>query len=311
MGGRVVVRVAPGLAALAVALAACAAMSAGGAPGDSDALGPTSFAYAVRDTVALHAYAFSPADPSASPRGAIVVFHGGGWNAGAAEWGFPIARRFAQQGMVAISVEYRLSDLAGVTPLEAMADASDAIRWVREEADSLWVDPARVAAFGWSAGGHLAACAAIFDDEAGASSFSCSPDALVLESPALSLADDRWFQRLLRDRAEARDVSPDEHVRPGLPPTLILQGDMDTVTPLAGAVRFRDLMLAAGNVCELQVYHGYGHLFTPAGLPDDGVPQPDPEIVAQALARADEFLAALGFVNVDADSAEAHDRPSN
>ena len=106
----------------------------------------------------------------------------------------------------------------------------------------------------------------------------------------------RWFQRLLGGRADARDVSPDEHVRAGLPPTLILQGDVDTVTPLSGASRFCERMQAAGNVCELQVYEGYGHLFTPAGIPDSGVPQPDPEIGAQATARADQFLISLGFM---------------
>ena len=69
--------------------------------------------------------------------------------------------------------------------------------------------------------------------------------------------------------------------------------------------------LIARRVRELQVYSGYGHLFTPAGIRDDGVPQTDPEVLAKALARADEFLAALGFVSADVDSSEADDRPSN
>ena len=56
-------------------------------------------------------------------------------------------------------------------------------------------------------------------------------------------------------------------------------------------------MQAAGNRCEIHVYEGYGHLFTPAGTPDDGAPQPDPKIAADALARAVRFLEALGFVD--------------
>jgi hypothetical protein len=49
-------------------------------------------------------------------------------------------------------------------------------------------------------------------------------------------------------------------------------------------------------VCELHVYEGFGHLFTPAGTPDDGMPEPDPATSADASKRADRFLEALGFV---------------
>jgi acetyl esterase/lipase len=177
-----------------------------------------------------------------------------------------------------------------------MADARAVIRWVRSHADSLGIDPKRVAAYGWSAGGHLAASAAIFDPDASRDSVSARPDALVLVSPAVSLAGDGWVQRLLMGRGSARDVSPDQHVRKGLPPTLVLQGNVDTVTPMTGAKQFCERMRAAGNVCELHIYEGFGHLFTPAGIPDDGMPQPDPAVSADASARADRFLESLGFL---------------
>ncbi len=258
--------------------------------------GPVRYVYAVNHSVELAVYVFPPAVETTTPGAALAVFHGGGWNIGRVEWAFSTARRFADKGMVGVAVQYRLSNHANITPLEAMADARDAIRWMRANADTLGVDPERIAAYGWSAGGHLATGAAIFDDEEPDSPFSSAPDALLLESPAVSLVGDGWFQELLGDRARAREVSPDEHVRPGLPPTLIVQGDVDTVTPLAGAERFCERMRAAGNVCELKVYEGYGHLCTPAGTADDGVPKPDPAIQADATARMEEFLASLGFM---------------
>jgi acetyl esterase/lipase len=194
--------------------------------------GPVEHVYAVRDTVELRAYVFSPSDRGDDTSG-IVLFHGGRWHIGDARWAFSAARHFAEKGMVAVSAQYRLSDQGAVTPLEAMDDARDVILWMRANADSLGIDTGRVAAYGWSAGAHLAACAAIFEEADSDSILSSSPDALVLKSPAVSLVGDRWFQRLLGEGADASDASPDEHVRPGLPPVLILQGDVDTVKPLA------------------------------------------------------------------------------
>lgn len=215
---------------------------------------------------------------------------------GQPEWAFPRARHFAERGLVAVAAQYRLSDQKVSTPIEAMTDARTAIRWVRAHADSLGIDPERIAAYGWSAGAHLAASAAVFDTEVSGGNVSARPNALVLVSPAVSLAADRWVQRLLGSRGSARDISPDEHVRKGLPATLILQGSDDTVTPLSGVKRFCERMRAAGNTCELHVYEGFGHLFTPAGIPDDGMPRPDPGISADAAARADSFLESLGFL---------------
>jgi acetyl esterase/lipase len=270
------------------------ASSVTAAQGEHAQRAPVEHVYAEPGGTQLKAYVFRPDELTSAKRPAIVLFHGGGWTIGEPAWAFPRARHFAERGMVAVAAQYRLSDQEKVTPHEAMADASAMIRWVRAHADSLGVDPNRIVAYGWSAGAHLAVSAAIFG--ADADSVSARPDALILVSPAVSLAKDGWVQRLLKDRGSARDISPDEHVRKGLPPTLILQGDVDTVTPLAGAKRFSERMRAAANVCELHVYEGFGHLFTPAGTPDDGMPQPDRATSADASRKADRFLESLGFL---------------
>jgi acetyl esterase/lipase len=257
--------------------------------------GPVEYVYVDRDGVELKVYLFSPVPTPSKPRAAVVVFHGGGWSMGEPPLEFPLARHFAELEMIGVAAEYRLSDRTSVTPLEAMADARAVIRWMRANADSLRIDVDRIGAYGWSAGAHLAACAAIFTETDSASRFSCMPDALVLESPAVSLGRDSLFHRLLLGRADPRSVSPDEHVHGGLPPTLLLQGDLDTVTPLEGTERFCRHMLEAGNRCELKVYTGYGHRFIPAAIPDDGWPQPDPGVRADALKRTDAFLQSLGF----------------
>jgi acetyl esterase/lipase len=195
--------------------------------------------------------------------------------------------------MVSIAAQYRLSNQKDVTPLEAMMDARDIIRWLRRNCDSLKIDPNKIVAFGWSAGAHLAASAAVFPDTT--SNENSIPNALVLVSPAVSITTDNWARKILLGRTDINTISPDEHVRRGLPPTIILQGRDDTVTPLSGVKLFADAMLRAGNKCELIIYDGVGHLFTPSSLPDYDQPQPDKKIKADAYKAIDTFLLKNGY----------------
>src|SRR5947207_2192374 len=94
---------------------------------------------------------------SGRPR-AVVLIHGGGFHSGSKESLDPTALRFAQSGWTAFSISYRL-----VPPAPwyaAKEDALAAVRWVRAHAAEFGFDPARLAVFGASAGGNLAALAA-------------------------------------------------------------------------------------------------------------------------------------------------------
>jgi acetyl esterase/lipase len=279
-----------------IALLGCARVAAAQNP--AAATEPAVHVFASPGGTDLNAYVFTPAGHAPdTKRAGIVIFHGGGWSAGEPSWAFARARHFAERGLVAVAAQYRLSDEKTITPLDAMADARAVIRWMRTQSATLGLDPSRIVADGWSAGAHLAASAAIFDDQpADATRPSAAPNVLVLVSPAVALESDGWAKRLLGPKTNIKDVSPDAHVRKGLPPTIILQGSTDSVTPLAGVKRFCDRMIAAGNRCELHVYERFGHLFTPAGISDTGQPKPDPATRADALAKAERFLQSLGYL---------------
>ena len=225
------------------------------------------------------------------------MFHGGGWDNGRPEWVYASARRFAELDLVAVAIQYRLSDQKNMTPLDAMADARDAIRWVRSQVKLLGIDASRVAAYGASAGGQLAAASAmIMPEEHVKDGVSSVPNALVLYSPAIAVAQSGWVNRLLLGRAKAADISPDRFVRGGQVPVHITQGEEDTVTPFSGARNFCAHMNVAGNPCEVRRYAGLGHLLS--RKLDEQEWEYDIDTVARTDAwRAEErFLAARGFI---------------
>lgn len=262
------------------------------APDSAPAPAPVEFVYKQIGDVSLKVAVFAPPGKRDGLRPAVAVFHGGGWNLGDPKWNYGDAQRMAAAGCVGVGVQYRLSspDHDAVTPLDAIADARDGIRWIRAHAAELGVDPDRIGALGWSAGGHLAACTAVIPDPDGKAAVSCAPNALLLWFPALALEYDDWIVGLLHGRADKMTISPDQFVRPGLPPTLILIGREDQQTPLAGAEKFQRLMQAAGNRCDLHVYDGIGHSF------EDRPHHTDPAVDADSKQRTLQFLHDIGWL---------------
>jgi len=242
------------------------------------------------DGHALRAYVFAPEGPASGA--AILLFHGGGWSMGDAEWVYPAARRFAALGLTAVAVEYRLTG-KGVTPIDALSDTCAAFAWVRRQADELGIDVHRVAGYGVSAGGQLVAAAATVGcQDVGAAG---RPDALLLWSPALDVSGDHWFERQLQGKAAATAYSPAQHVGPDTPATSIVQGDRDTLTPLRGAQSFCHRVETLGERCDLHVYQGLGHLLTRNLANQESDFDPDPEAKADGLEQLESFLTDLGY----------------
>ena len=108
--------------------------------------------------VELPVHIFAPANHRPGDRSpAIVFFFGGGWQSGSPAQFQHHCEYLASRGMVAMTAEYRVLSRHGVKAVECFRDAKSALRWVRGNAERLGIDPARVAAGGGSAGGHLAA----------------------------------------------------------------------------------------------------------------------------------------------------------
>jgi acetyl esterase/lipase len=259
---------------------------------------PRSYVYREVDGQKLNAYMFPPQGvKKGKPTAAILCFHGGGWVAGSAEWTAKEAKRFAALGLMAVTIDYRLSQ-GKITPIEALDDTRAAFRWVRRHAAELNIDPKRVAGYGVSAGGQLVAAAATLDLPGdGIDDASSRPDLLLLWSPALDVAADGWFVKLLQGRASAAAYSPLQHAGASTPPSCIVNGDKDTLTPLAKAERFRDRVVQAGGICELHVYPGVGHLLTRNLANQEDNFDPDPKFKANGIAQLERFLRERGYLS--------------
>jgi acetyl esterase len=130
---------------------------------------------------------------SSKPYPAIIFFHGGGWVSGNRTQFHWQCNYFAKQGMVAITADYRFikEDYGGKEI--CIMDAKTAVRWVKANAKRLNIDSSKITLAGGSAGGHLAAMAAMnntINDPKDNSSISTSVKALVLFNPAFDLDSD-------------------------------------------------------------------------------------------------------------------------
>jgi acetyl esterase/lipase len=172
---------------------------------------------------------------------AIITIHGGGWRAYDKGGVFvPHHSTLARQGYVVFDMQYRFSGEAK-WPAQ-LQDVQCAIRWIKAHAAQYNIDPKRIVLLGRSAGGHMALLAAYRPndkripttcEEDGDSSVAgvialYPPTDLRLWRSIPGTALTELIGDVTQKMPEAyADASPIEFVRDGLPPTLLIQGNMD------------------------------------------------------------------------------------
>ncbi|MGV9310495.1 alpha/beta hydrolase [Nonomuraea sp. NPDC004354] len=168
------------------------------------------------------------------PQGAPVMIHlhGGFYTGGHKNsQSLPLLYHLASRGWVCISANYRLRP--EFQHPDHLIDLKKIIAWVREHAHGYGADPSTLFVAGSSAGGHIAALAALTpNDPAFQPGFehadTCVSGAIYLNG---------WYGGYFDQDAEA---GPLAHVAPDAPPFLVAHGDMDPVVPVAEARHFAD-----------------------------------------------------------------------
>jgi len=197
----------------------------------------------------------------------LLQVHGGGWSVGDKEHqGIPLMLHMAARGWVCVAVNYRLS------PPDAfpahLVDVKRAIAWVREHGPSYGADPSFLAVTGGSAGGHLAALAALTPgDPEYQPGFEHADTSVQAAVPHYGVYDFAGAigtrrSRQLRDLflgprvlfedprthlAEFEKASPLARVRADAPPFFVIHGSSDSLVEVAQARAFVDALRAVSH----------------------------------------------------------------
>lgn len=206
-------------------------------------------------------YQPDPAVDTELSRAAIMVVHGGGFVGGdkvdnnLADY---CASFFAPRGWVCLSVNYRLGssvdpDRAGIE-LSALADVQAALRYLRLNASTWHVDPARIAILGTSAGAILGADAAVAGENAATPAPVTNHDG----DPHLTDTSSRVAMAVALSGAYSELVGPPVYDVDDAP-VMFLHGDCDDTVFFAGAAATHDGLIGAGVPSWLVEYDGFGH----------------------------------------------------
>jgi acetyl esterase/lipase len=211
----------------------------------------------------------------------VVFLHGGGWRTGSraamgpmfAGWSRSPFAELASAGFAVASLDYRLSGEATFpAPLD---DVRAGLSWLAAHAGELGLARGRTALWGESAGGHLAALAALTGDGVGAVVDWYGPadlTALAEDAAATGISitdpgapDSRealLLGGLVADRADAaRAASPVAHVHAGAPPFLLRHGTADRFVPVRQSERLAQALRGVGAPVRLDLVEGADHLW--------------------------------------------------
>lgn len=252
----------------------------------------TTYLYKEIDTVKLHMDVFSPPQMDTTKKyPAMVFFFGGGWTTGNRTQLRRQARHFSLRGLVCFMVDYRIKNIHGTSPIESLKDAKSSIRYIKENAANFNIDENKLIACGASAGGHLAAAAALIDyhnENTDNMSISCIPNALVLFNPVIDNGPCGYGNEKLT--VDYKTFSPIDNIRSGEPPTIIFLGTNDNLVPVKTIEDYKALMDEVGSRCDIHFYEGQGHGFFNFS---------NFEFYKKTVTKSDGFLVSLGYLDTE------------
>lgn len=232
-------------------------------------------------------------DSADTARPCVVYVHGGGWTGGAPHsQGVPLFHHLAQRGWVVCAIRYPLAPVASF--LDQAVAVRQAIVWARSSGRKFGIDPGRIALVGGSAGGHLASVAGLVADPVLQPGFEEADGSVAAIVSLYGIFD---FVNRNQTRPDWRVIpvavmkgtpeqkpelyrlaSPIDHVRPEMPPMLVVHGSIDSLVPPQESRAFVEAAKQAGSRVEYLEVRGAQHAF-------DAVNSPRTRAVVGAVTR--------------------------
>jgi len=247
---------------------------------------------------ALEVYFPDGHDPAKAKVPCVLLFHGGGWSSGDLSTFRYDCQYFASRGLVAATANYYMVPKDERKKLPAgtsrksfcITDAKSAIRWMKQHAVELGIDPTRIIVGGGSAGGHISILSTInlgLNDPADPKEFDTSVAAYLLFNPALSAAD-----------AKYPEVDALNYLKAGFPPAIVFFGTEDKWKNGWDTAYRKLKTFGAGDRINLRLAEGESHAFF------NKQPWKDLTII-----EADRFLVSLGLLKGEPTLKPAADGP--
>jgi len=245
------------------------------------------------------------------PLPVIIWLHGGGWRFGDRKLGPDFTRYFASKGYAMVSIDYRLSD-EDTFPAQ-IHDVKTAVRWVKSIAVEYGLDCKRIGLWGSSAGGHVAALAAITESNQFIGENPLCPEmtsdvqAVVIGyGPVdfLQIDEQRELYGIIEEDPESVQIPKDKktsdpdsfeslflgapiltcpervkeanpliYVKESLPPFLIMHGLSDVAVPAHQSKLLYQELADKKNNVSLYLINGLGHGFLNRTNLDEGGPR--------------------------------------
>ena len=232
-------------------------------------------------------------DPDTAKVPGIIMFHGGGWTGGNRSQFRYLCHYFASRGLVAATASYELAPKSnkdksweGNKKRVCIIDAKSAIRWYKQNAKELGIDPDRIIGGGGSAGGHIVLCATNnknLNDPKDDTSIDTSVVAYLLFNPAVNASEKSFIDE---------EIQPHKHIGDKLPPAISFWGTDDKW--LKGWEEFHGVLKKRGiDNIEVWMAAGQNHaFFNKQPWLDLTVAEADRFLVRQGLLEGEPTLPA-------------------
>lgn len=212
-------------------------------------------------------------DPAKVNGTAVIICPGGGYShLATAHEGEEVARKFAENGVTAFVLKYRLpSDSIMVDKsFGPLQDAEQAIYLVRKNAAKWKVDPGKIGIMGFSAGGHLASSLAVHYGDVkieNAEKLSLRPDFAVLIYPVISFLTSPHTGSMNNligkngTEAQKEYFSGERAVNANTPISFLVHANNDGTVPVENSIIFNQALVKNKVPAEMHIYQAGGHGF--------------------------------------------------